>query len=331
MDTDISNEQAIIAALEQMGSVVGKSSRGYVHASCPLAKYRHEGGIDAHPSFGVVYSSGEAQKLEGHAHCFSCRYSGDIREIASLLYAYGDLAAEDFEGVMGLIEQVKTGHLPLSLSAHSMDDPFPDEGWLDSFPLVSSIHTPAVQYLEERGINSRLAKQFGIRFDGARYRVCFPLHDRAQRFRGLIGRTLIPNPEGPRYFYYPYKGNAPRGFTWFNEQNLDLSKPVVVVEGVFDALKVWQTYKNVTAALSIAFRLPGLGWHTGAQRWVSMFDVGKGGQLARERLQTIIPPGARVWHLPPPPGRDDPGDSTPDEIRAQLETLKAVDKPLGGL
>lgn len=327
MDTDIGNEQAIIAALEQMGSVIGKTSRGYVHASCPLAKYRHEGGVDAHPSFGVVYNSGEAHKLEGHAHCFSCQYSGDIREIAALLYSYGDLPSADLEAVMNLIGQVKTGHLPLSLSAHTMDDPFPDEGWLDSFPLVSGVHTEAVQYLTARGIDRNLVKKFGIRFDAARYRVCFPLHDRAQRFRGLIGRTLIPQPEGPRYFYYPYKGNAPRGYTWFNEHALDLSKPVVVVEGVFDALKVWQTYRNVTAALSISFRTPGLGWHVGVRRWVSMFDVGKGGQLARERLDTLVSPGSKVWHLPPPPGRDDPGDSTPAEIKAQLETLTGVDKP----
>lgn len=329
MDADIGNEEAIIATLEHLGSVVGKTSRGYVHASCPLAKYRHEGGVDKNPSFGVVYSSGEAQKTEGHAHCFSCQYSGDIREIASMLYAYGDLEVADLEAVMGLLDKIVTGHLPLSLSAHTADDPFPDDDWLGSFPIVAAQHTPAVEYLNARGINSRLVKQFGIRFDGARYRVCFPLYDRAQRFRGLIGRTLIPDPEGLRYFYYPYKGNAPRGFTWFNENNLDFSKPVVVVEGVFDALKVWQTYKNVTAALSISFRHPGLGWHTGVGRWVSMFDVGKGGQLARGRLQDLAAPGAKVWHLPPPPGRDDPGDSTPDEIKLQLETLK-VDKPFKG-
>lgn len=329
MGADMGNEEAIIAALEHLGSKVGKTSRGYVHASCPLAKYRHEGGVDKNPSFGVVYNSGEAHKPEGQAHCFSCQYSGSLSEIASLLFAYKELTPDDLEAVMTLVAKIKTGHLPLSLSAHSVDDPFPDEDWLNSFPTITRHHTPALEYLNKRGISLSLAQDFDVRFDGARYRVCFPLRDRAQRFRGLIGRTLIPNPEGPRYFYYPYKSNAPRGFTWFNENNLDLSKPVVVVEGVFDALKVWQTYKNVTAALSISFRTPGLAWHMGVNRWVSMFDVGKGGQLARGRLQDMAPSGARVWHLPPPPGRDDPGDSTPEEIKTQLETLM-VDKPMSG-
>lgn len=329
----LSNEEAITAALEQLGSVIGDTKRGWVHASCPLAKYRHEKGVDNNPSFGVVYNSAEAHKLEGHAHCFSCGYSGDIRDIAATLYSYGDITPKDLGLISELMEEVSTGKLPLSLSSHALDDPFPDLEWLGSFPRVAKQHVPAVEYLTERGITAEVSEHFDIRFDPMRYRVVFPLYDRAQRFRGTIGRTLIPNPEGPRYFYYPYKGNAPRGFTWFNENALDLSKPVVVVEGIFDALKVWQTYRNVTAALSIAFRSPGLGWHTDVKRWVSMFDVGKGGQLAKGRLYDLAVPGSRVWHLPPPPGRDDPGDSTPEEIKAQLETLNhnsGIDKPFPG-
>jgi len=322
METDIGNEEAIRAVLEQMGVTIGDTKRGWVHSSCPLAAYNHTGGVDNNPSFGVVYNSAEAHKEEGHAHCFSCGYSGDVREIASLLYAYKDLTVADLGAVMTTMETVKTGNLPLSLSTHNLDDPFPDEDWLISFPPVDPSHTRACEYLNARGISPRVAMHFDVRFDPQRYRVCFPLRDRAQRFRGLIGRTLIPNPEGPRYFYYPYKGNAPRGFTWWNENELDLSKPIVVVEGIFDALKVWQTYRNVTAALSIGFRHPGLGWNTGVSRWISMFDVGQGGQLARGRLDKLASKGSRVWHLPPPPGRDDPGEATPAEIKAQLETLK---------
>lgn len=325
------NEEAIIAALEQVGSTIGDVKRGWVHASCPLAKYRHEKGVDNNPSFGVVYNSVEARKPEGHAHCFSCGYSGDIRDIAASLYSYGDLTAADLGAVTQLMEQVSTGALPLSLTAHSVDDPFPDEEWLLSFPPVQNQHVQATTYLTERGIPPHVVKEFNVRFDPQRYRVSFPIYDRAHRFRGLIGRTLIPNPTGPRYFYYPYKGNAPRGFTWYGEDRLDLSKPVVVVEGIFDYLKVWQSYKNVVAALSIAFRSPGMGWHTDVKRWITMFDMGKGGILAKGRLQDMAAPGARVWHLQPPPGRDDPGDATPEEIKLQLETLKSGQMGSGGL
>lgn len=326
-----SNEEAITEALEQLGSNIGEVKRGWVHGSCPLAKYNHEGGVDKNPSFGVSYNSAETHKPEGHAHCFSCGYSGDIRDMAGTLYAYGDLTPDDMGHITRLMEEVKTGALPLSLSTHSLDDPFPDEDWLNSFPKVTSAHAPAIEYLHSRGINNRMIEYFDIRFDPQRYRVSFPLYDRAQRFRGLIGRTLIPNPEGPRYFYYPYKGNAPRGFTWYNEHALDLSKPVLVVEGIFDALAAWPVYKNVTASLSIAFRTPGLGWHTDVARYVSMFDVGQGGKSARGRLNNMVANTAsHVWHLPPPPGRDDPGESTPEEIKSQLETLKAVDNPLSG-
>lgn len=320
-----SNEDLIIAALEELGSKVGDLKRGYVHASCPLAAHRHEGGVDNNPSFGVVYNSGEAHKPEGHAHCFSCGYSGDIREIASLRYAWKDLDADQLENVMSLMEQVKEHKLPLSLSSHTADDPFPDAEWLASFPPVSGDHTAAVEYLASRGFDRDTYQAFDVRFDMNRYRVSFPLYDRTQRCRGMIGRTLIVNPEGPRYFYYPYpnaSGVSPKGFTWFNEHRLDLAKPVLVVEGIFDAMKAWMAYKNTTAALSIGFRRPGLGWHTGVKRWVSMFDVGEGGKRARERLDELAQQtGAQVWHLPPPPGRDDPGESTPSEILTQLNSL----------
>ena len=321
------NETAIRTALEQCGSVIGETKRGWVHASCPLAPQRHEGGVDNNPSFGVVYNSAEAHKAEGHAHCFSCGYSGDVRDIAATLYAWQELTVDDLEVVMSVMENVKTGKLPLSLTAAQSDDPFPDEAWLQSYPSVSASHSDAIEYLEGRGVARETWKHFDVRFDPQRYRVAFPLIDRAQRNRGLIGRTLIQTPDGPRYFYYPYPkvgGNAPKGYTWFNEAALDLSKPVMVVEGIFDAMAVWPVYKNVTAALSIGFRTPGLGWHTGVKRWVSMFDVGEGGKRARVRLDELAQrTGATVWHLPPPPGRDDPGDSTPDEILSQLKLLKA--------
>lgn len=326
MDDELSNESAITMALETMGLKVKGPTRGYVQSSCPMAQWKHEGGVDKNPSFGVVYSAADAKKEEGHAHCFSCGYSGDIREAASLMHVWGALSIEDLSAVMTLLEKVKSGGLPLSLSAHKADDPFPDEGWLSLFKPVTSEFPAAVEYLTERGLTKQHVETFDIRYDPDRYRVVFPLYDRAQRCRGVIGRTLIKNPMGPRYFYYPYKDNSPRGFTWHGENRLDLSKPVLVVEGIFDAMKCHSVYPNVTASLSISFRSPGLGWHTSVQRWVSMFDVGKGGLLARQRLDALAAPGARIWHLSPPPGRDDPGESTPEEIKAQLETL-AVAKP----
>ena len=148
----VTNETAITDALECMGSTVKGVSRGYVHASCPLAKHKHSGGVDNNPSFGVVYNSADAKKEEGHAHCFSCGYSGDIREIAGLLHVWGDLSVEDFANVMGLMEQVKTGALPLSLSQQSQDDPIIDPEWWNSFTPVSNATPAAVDYLIGRGI-----------------------------------------------------------------------------------------------------------------------------------------------------------------------------------
>lgn len=321
-----SNDLIIRGILEKLGCTMGNLTRGYVHATCPLAQWRHESGVDRHPSFGVVYSSAEAKKEEGHAHCFSCGYSGDIGEIASLMHVWGALSKSELGDIMNEVMQIKTGNLPLSLTQSQQDDPFPDPAWLASFPVLAREHKDAVVYMNGRGILGEATKHFDVRFDPKRWRVSVPLYDRAQRFRGMIGRTLIVDPQGPRYFYYPYKGNAPRGFTWANEHRLDLSKPVVVVEGIFDAMKVWPAYQNVVAALSVSFRRPAMGWHRDVSRWVTMFDQGKGGMLARARLQThVAKTGDRIWHLDPPPGRNDPGDATAEEISQKLaETFDTV-------
>ena len=180
----LGNEEAIKAALEELGSVVGETKRGWVHASCPLAEQRHEGGVDKNPSFGVSYNCAESHKPEGHAHCFSCGYSGDVRDIAALRYAYGEIDAPTLTTIMSLMEEVETGVLPLSLSNHYADDPFPDEGWLASFPPLTEEHTHAVSYLESRGLPLEVVQRFDARFDPQRYRVSFPIYDRAQRFRG---------------------------------------------------------------------------------------------------------------------------------------------------
>lgn len=142
-DPTVGNEDAIRTVLEQLGSKVGDTKRGYVHASCPLAPFRHEKGVDNNPSFGVVYNSAEAHKMEGHSHCFSCGYSGDLREIAATLYAYQKITAADLEICMAAIEHVKTGNLPLSLSAHKADDP-----WDSTLRTTSLIRSNSRRYSE---------------------------------------------------------------------------------------------------------------------------------------------------------------------------------------
>lgn len=320
----MTNEEAITVALENLGAAVGDTKRGYVHASCPLAKHRHEHGVDHNPSFGVVYDSGIAKKSEGHAHCFSCGYSGSVREIAALLYAYQDIDADTYADTIKTLDQITTQPQPLSIGQQNLADPFPDQEWMSSFPPLTPKFADAWQYMSSRGIGPDQIKEFDVRFDMMRYRVVFPIYDRSKRARGVIGRSLINSDDTPRYLYYPYptlKGEAPKGFTWYNEDKLDTTKPVLVVEGIFDCLSAVRAYPNTVAALSIGFRTPAMGWHKDVKRWVSMFDTGAGGDRGRERLQKTMGKSAKVWHLQPPPGRDDPGDATPEEIIAQLNTL----------
>src|SRR4051812_13394607 len=72
--------QALLGKLSCLKIKLGNN--GWVHATCPFAKWNHKGGHDNNPSFGI------AVEIDGHSayKCHGCQAVGDL---PTLVYELG--------------------------------------------------------------------------------------------------------------------------------------------------------------------------------------------------------------------------------------------------
>ncbi len=129
------------------------------------------------------------------------------------------------------------------------------ESWLSSFVSVANV-PKALAYIEARGVDPKVAIYLDMRFDSEKNMICIPMRDyETKDITGMRGRSinyLLPKHESHNWYKYSvmYEGvKAECGSKdpWVNEDRIDFNKPVVVVEGLFDFLKVASFYPNVIA------------------------------------------------------------------------------------
>lgn len=221
------------------------NKRGYVETCCPFAAWKHEGGSDSSPSFGIKIVEGGVSM----AFCFSCKSGGPSRDWVSELQLLG-YGAEDWHTVFKVLDDEDEG---ISIPTYSLEDeeeetgpkfyPFSEE-WLSSF-LVAKYSPSCYNYLDTRGITIAQADEWDLRWDGVRTRLCFPFRDRKGRLAGMTGRAIYDG-NNPKYLQYTYNKNTnPSHF--FGEHGIDADLPVVITEGPTDAMRVSLVYPNVLA------------------------------------------------------------------------------------
>jgi DNA primase len=184
-------------------------------------------------------------------HCFSCGAGGTVLDL---------VAALEHCGVREAAEKLAVGwHVPVSNSGQAVVQPREAtvtkkiEG-LRTLPFrlrgVDSRHP----YLSARGISERTADTFGIGFYAGpgllSRRLVIPIHDQARQLVAYCGRSL--DGTEPRYKF-------PAGFAksqvLFNLHRAAASgsQTVIVVEGFFDCLKVYQAgFCSVVALMGAA-------------------------------------------------------------------------------
>lgn len=121
------------------------------------------------------------------------------------------------------------------------DSPYlgPPEGFEDIDSPVEMMDQ-ARAYLAARNVSPSMCKTLGIgaclfgRYFG---RIIIPVKDEAGDWLGWVGRSWIKKSDVP--YLYPY--GMDRGRILFNQValNTNLLKPLMVVEGVFDAIHLW--------------------------------------------------------------------------------------------
>lgn len=245
-------EAQAVAFLEALRAKnIRPKGNGWVEASCVLAPWTHKNRVDSSPSFGLSVKPGE----HSYFLCFACR-QGSAEELLHTIEYYVGM------GLIGPHRDYDFDRCHQLLSEESFVVPLPEYGmvvpgqyfsewpqyWVESFAKVEWV-VEASQYLMARGVPVQIAQQFDLRYDPKRQMIVAPYRDVFHRLAGARGRSIVH--EGPgKHYDYTYQGINNARLCWYHEPALNLSGPVVVVEGQFDLFKTVQAFPKTVANLT---------------------------------------------------------------------------------
>ncbi len=289
---------------------------------CPLAAWDHQRGTDRNPSFGLKDGPGESR-----CYCFSCQFSGGQTMLLFQLRdrLRGQVHSIDIKGAMQMIVEVEEGAEDLAIDEWKTgpkvepDRAF-DEDWLDR--LEPAYRNGMVHpYLEGRGVPYSVAAAWDLRYMVGEERVCFPVRNWVGDLVGLHGRAVLPGADLP-YRVIKYRGMKNLQ-AWLGEDKVDVGKPVVFAESVFDLARVYQVYRNVMCPLSASLgQVKILRVSRCLEGIVTYFDADQAGDIARRKIGQVLH-DRPLTHVVP--SGQDPGEMSPQQVAKQLEGLVDLD------
>jgi len=294
----------------------------WVEAPCVLAPWRHLGGVDAHPSFGIKAED----KKKSICKCLSCGFGGDLMDLlfalregmkryphlAFSLAEAASIVSSELDDLDLAINEIPEYGEPLP----KLDKVFPEQ-WLATFKDFA-VFPDAVNYIRSRGVSTGVAKELGVKFDPLQRRICFPFRNFKGELMGLQGRAIDGGVE-LRYYQYGYKGDR-NLHCWMGESMVDLDKPVVLVEGPIDFARVFATYKNVVASFTSGLSIEKVKRISEAESVITFYDYGSGGNAARKRISEVLGK-VPIKHLIPTLEEGDPGNLSDEVMLEYLEGL----------
>jgi DNA primase len=183
-------------------------------------------------------------------------------------------------------------------------------------------------YLSERGLTPETVAEFGLGFCAKGTmsgRIVIPVHNRNSDLVGYVGRWPgQPPEERPKY-------KLPAGFKKNAEVfNLDRALteqqdlPLIVVEGIFDAIKLWQQgYHRVVSIMgsSLSSQQEALLLAASATRpgIILMFDEDDAGRAGREKALLRLSQHLFVRVVPLPQEGAQPDHLSESELHALLD------------
>jgi hypothetical protein len=294
----------------------------WITCCCPLSPWTHDSGKDSNPSFAVKVEPGG----ESIYNCYTCGH-GDLMDLVHRMSELGAQAPKyNLKSAAQLIAQEMEGGVSLNIAEWNTQ---PEEEVLNPWPETFTSQYPSAldvpiarKYLYLRGVTSSVIESLDIRFDLPRMAVVFPIRDFEGVLMGARGRYIKPKPGAPRYHAYKMGNDYENKSVWYGEEHIDLDNRVVMVESVFDYARAIQITENVIAPLTTGFNKAKAKRLSGVWMITTLFDVGVGGDKAREKVDKYWP-DAVITHLKPPAHEagldckpaDDPGNMTDQQLR----------------
>lgn len=212
--------------------VIGDGHSGNVKVSCPLSPWRHAKLYDRRPSMSVKISLVEPSL----AHCFACEWAGPVtRLLEELNYRTKNKHAQLLRDVRALERPNPARRADRALQhLAEMRAPAPSVGVFDEALLEPFAGGVPKYLLQQRRLELGVLKDWEVGFDTAAQRAVFPVRDFEANLVGMYGRSVV----GRDHYHY---WNWPKSQYLYGEHRIHLRcDRVVVVEGVIDALWLWQ-------------------------------------------------------------------------------------------
>jgi DNA primase len=237
VDFEAIKRRVPISAVLEHYRIQGLKRSGKVHlrGRCPL----HVG--EGRETFHV-------DTAEQVFHCFSCRVGGSVLDLVMAIESCGlRQAAEQLSSwrVIPVNESEPSSLAIVKPTVTKKIEPVPPLGF--RLRGIDSRHP----YLKIRGIHEATAAEFGVGFylgPGLMHRrLVIPIEDEAGQVVGYCGRAL--DGSEPRYKFPP---RFPKSQLLFNLHRATATRQshVIVVEGFFDCLKVYQAgFRSVVALM----------------------------------------------------------------------------------
>lgn len=253
-------------------------------------------------------------------HCFACGASGTVLDFVAAMdrCSLRDAALKLAHANTGLSQSAATCPTQLVTKESKPLSPL-------GFALrgVDSHHS----YLATRGIATSTAERFGIGFyQGAGIlsgRLVIPLHDERGQLVAYCGRTV--DGTAPRYRFPPGFAKSEMLFN-LHRATAAGQQTVVIVEGFFDCLKLYQAgfYSVVALMGSALYRTPQQALLQRFHRVILMLDGDDTGKRAATDIACRLRADCSVKIVYLPAGLQ-PDQLSTDEIRQVLLSRRPID------
>jgi hypothetical protein len=228
-------EKDVLWVADELGASRVVTGGGNVQFSCLLAPWRHKKGTDRHPSMGISYG----ETVRSLVNCFGCGFGGTVEQLLDALELHADTDLDEIR--WKVIELEEDGLLDAVRAVEDYDAPpakDDDDGLLPGvmYEKFAPLHEEARDYMMGRGFTVQAMEAWSVGFDKERHRATVPLRNRNGRLAGALGRTTRDDPQRWHTYWNAKKSRHLFGAHLAARE----AAHVVVVEGPFDAMRVWQ-------------------------------------------------------------------------------------------
>lgn len=228
----------------------GKFSSGYVRVRCPY----HKDGKERRPSMSILLED-RGSMTAGTCHCFACGAVVTLEEL------FGKVGATYDETIV-INRQPKPESVSLTTTQST---------YKPSVPFRFS------EYLFSRGIGEEVQERFRV-YEKDKM-IHMPVFDKGGKYLFVNSRST----EGK--YYYVEEGSVK---TLYGLEEIDMSKPIVVVEGQIDAMTFWELGMQAVATLGADNVTSLSAIKKSTSIIILAFDNDMAGLKARERAADML-------------------------------------------